>query len=447
MNTIFRNYFFILLLFSFHILNAQSQELTMTLDEAVAIALENNVDIKKNSNTYKGAKSQRTTSYLSLLPEAVFLSTAYKTEGNIFDEITGLNETTFGEFVTAGFSLKWDILNVLNKHSTLSYAKNNENYTLWNLEDIKDTRTLEVIRLYLEVLQNQDQGKILEAFIKTQETNLEQVDEMIRLGSVAGQDHYNQKTELSRLSSAKYENLRLINEKRNELMLILGIDANSQIEFQSLDIDLDMFDNVLERPLDSLYLEAKNKRNDLKSREFQVQLLKDDINLKRSNYYPNIELFFNYGSGYSSFLARDFNDQFFDDNTFKTYGVQVTIPILNGNKTRNTVFLSKVNYKNAQLDLEQYRKSIYTELSNYQSNIINSLEELNYLKNQQESSKLTYELRREEYFLQATSAQDLSLAYRDYIQADLLLNQAKYQLLLNHYFMKYALGKLRDEFN
>lgn len=421
---------------------AQTRELS--LEESISIALEGNIEVKKGKNNLKEAKYNAFTSYVELFPTVELFSNAFGSKGNTFDELTGQLRTTSGDFVNASLTATWDILQVLRKHSTVKFAKNNKTNVSLGLENTKDETALNVVQAYLEVLQSIDQGLILEEFMKTQSENLEQVGEMVKLGSMAGQDNLFQQAELSRLSSAVVENENIINQRKNRLRLLLGIDMSVPLELKNLILPENQLRSFSQSSIDSLYEVAITKRNDVNSRKYEVASLKSQLQLRRADYYPNINLFFRYGSGYSSFQDVSFNDQFFTNNKFEAYGVEVLIPILNGNKFRNETFKSKMAYENSKLDLKQYKNTVYAQISDGQYTISKGIEEVVHRKDRAKFTEQNYQMSREKYFLQASSSQELSIAYRDYVEAKLLLNQAKYKLLYNMYEMKYYLGNIRN---
>ena len=440
------SFYMILILLGVYSNQGYSQQKNISLEEAVSLALNNNVNILKSQNNYQEAENTLLTSYIDLLPKAELYSDGYRSIGNTFDELTGQLRTNSGEFVNTNLTISWDILEVFQKYSNLKYSKNNKEFNFWRLETVKDDTVLNVIKLYLEILQNEDQGKILEEFIKVQKSNLEQTDEMIKLGVLAGQDHFSQKVELSRLKSAQIENINIINRKKNLLLLLLGMNTDTKMGLVTRELPVEQFEYLKDTSIDTLYLNAIKERNDIKSKEFELKSIKNQLNIQRSNYYPDINMFYRHGTGYSSFRDNTFNDQFFSDNIYKAYGVQVVIPILNGNRTRNNVYKSKIAYETAKLDYKQYRNTVYTELSNTKNDLELGMQELAYREDQLEFSKRNYNLVKEKYFLQATSSQELIVAYRNYIEAELRVSQINYQLIFNYYQMQNNLGELRDLF-
>ncbi|WP_340199341.1 TolC family protein [Ascidiimonas sp. W6] len=430
------------ILFSFFTVVIFGQTRELSLEESIAIALEGNIDIKKGKNNLKEAAHNTFTSYAELFPKVEIFSNAFGSKGNTFDELTGQLRTTSGDFVNVSLTATWDILQVLRKYSTVKYAKNNKTNVSLGLENTKDETVLKVVQAYLETLQSIDQGVILQEFINTQSENLEQVNEMVKLGRMAGQDYLFQRAELSSLSSALVENENIINQRKNRLRLLLGIDMSIPLELKKVILPEDQLRLYSKASIDSLYEEAIDKRNDVNSRKYEVASLKSQLHLKRADYYPNINLFYRYGSGYSSFQELSFQDQFFTNNKFEAYGVEVVIPVLNGNKFRNETYKSKIAYENSKLDLKQYKNTVYSQISDGQYTVAKGIEEVVHRKDRLVFTKQNYDMSREKYFLQASSSQELSIAYRDFIEAELLLSQASYELHYSIYEMNYYIGNL-----
>jgi outer membrane protein len=436
-----RNIFFSLFLLSSVAMLGQK---SMGIDEVIKLVLENNIDITKANNDFRFSKNTQFTSYVDLFPKARLTGLLYTSEGNNFDEISGQLIQSKGDFASTDITLYWDILNVVSKAASVKSANNYKKSSEWNVESVKDDILLRTILAYLELLQTKSQKDILDGFVDVQNQTLKETQQLINLGRMPGLDEQIQQTELTRLKSAQTENARIINEKRNQLFLFLGITPETSTEFQDINMAfLEKAKTFENASIDSLYQIALESRNALKSMNFNVRGMKSDINVERGEYYPKLNLFYRIGYAYSSFNQRSFNDQFFIDNRVNSYGVELVLPIFNGMRQRNKVFEKRMQYENAIQDYTQLKKQIYVQISDAKSSIRENERKFKFRQDQVRLSKSTYELQKERYVLGVSTVRELAITYRDFLEASLLESQAKYQLTYSKYELLYYLGKIR----
>ncbi|MBC8757087.1 TolC family protein [Kordia sp. YSTF-M3] len=436
MNKLFFTYFLILFIGNSMFLNAQD---ILTLDEALKLAVENNVDIAKDKNNEATTKFDKARAFVSLLPSVNGSANLSESTGTNFDQITGVLRTETGQYVNASITASWDILNVFNKIADVKQSKYNHESQKAQLAYTKDFVMLNVVGRYLETLQAIKQDEIFSKFCDVQEEQLKRTQELIRVGSLPGQDFYTQNAEWSRLKSSREDNLNVLNTKKNELILLLRINPAEEIQLDK-DLEAKLFKGDIN--IDSLYLQALEVRNDYKQLQSQALASKYQASLQRSRYIPSISLFYNYGSQYSSFQARTFNEQFLKDNITNTFGLSINVPIFNGMGVRNAVYKARQDYQNAELDVIQVKNDIYVELKNIINTISANKKKVTYRQDQTESAKRAYELEQERYYLGQGNPLDLGVAQRNYIEASLLLNQINYQLMYNRYELLFLTGSI-----
>ena len=176
-----------------------SGQTRLNLSEAIALALEKNTEVIKGRNNHKADKRARLASYGEWVPTLTFNGNARRVTGRNFDQVSGEVRTETGEFANAGFNFNWNILNVVKNISNVRSARYNAMASMWGLKNTEDFTTIEVIRNYVEVLQNQEQIRIIRKFIEAQEKNLIFTEEQWKVGAMAKQDVYIQKAEFKQI--------------------------------------------------------------------------------------------------------------------------------------------------------------------------------------------------------------------------------------------------------
>jgi outer membrane protein len=436
MNKICFVYFLMLYLVNSFTLNAQDK---LGLDEALKIALESNIDIVKGKNNEAITLYDKKRAYLSLLPSLNASGNLFESTGTNFDQLTGTLRTETGQYVNGSITASWDILNLTNKLSAIKVSTYNNESQKAQVEYTKDFVILNVVGRYLEILQAIKQDEIFSKFCDVQEEQLRRTDELIKVGSLPGQDFYTQNAEWSRLKSLREDNLNAMNAKKNELILLLRLDPAKETQIDNT-LKEELFKGKMN--IDSLYQKALKSRKDLRQMEAQSMVKKYEVALQRAKYIPSLSLYCDYGSRYSSFQARKFNNQFFKDNITTTIGISVLVPIFNGLVTRNDVYKARQDFKNAELDIVRAKNAIFVELQNLTHTISANEKKVTFRQDQTESARRAYELEKERYYLGQGSPLDLGVSQRNYVEASLSLNQSNYQLMYNRFELLFYTGDI-----
>ncbi|WP_394750392.1 TolC family protein [Spongiimicrobium salis] len=433
--------FFLLLLMS----SFSHGQYKLTLKKAIQIAVEKNIEVEKAENDFKLENKRKLRSYSELFPTFFVTGSGNRSTGRNFDQVAGEVRTESGNFANAALRTNWDISNLLNSIAKLKASKHNSLSKLWGLENAKDFAILEVARNYFEILQNTEQREIFVSSIEAQEKNLESTEEQVTLGLRTKQDFYTQKAELSNLKSMLLQTENLISNGKSELIGLLRLEVTKDIELDFEFSEIEFDSSLGSKTTSELYEQALLHRNSIKSSEEDVKAKRNLLRQNRGLYYPSVSLFYNYGTNFSSFQEGDFRQQFFTDNITQVLGFSVNIPIFNGMQTRTSVIEAKITYENAVLDYESLKNKTFVEINNINNTIKANLQERTYRTDQQEASRIAFDLEQQKYDLGAGTPVTLAIAQRDYIEAQLLLNQAKYQLKYNQYELNFFCGTIQEK--
>jgi outer membrane protein len=228
---------------------------------------------------------------------------------------------------------------------------------------------------YLQVLLDQELLKIAEESFRTQDVLLQQLREMVALGSRAEADLYTQDAQVKNLEVIALRAKVTLENDKALLTQTLQLDPSVPIElaFPSLENTMD----ISSLSLDSLYAVALANRQDLKQAEFQAKSNHYAYKAAISGYLPNISLFASYGSQYISTVDGNFNHQFGTLFPSTSYGVNVSIPLFDRMVTRSTRVLNKVTYDNSVLQVENVKKTVKIEVKRTYNNYLTAVQSYN----------------------------------------------------------------------
>ena len=384
---------FIIILFLGIQIHAQNS-MTLSLDDAIAYALENSYAIKQANKDIESSIHRNRETVAIGLPQ-IEASIDYQ---NWLKQQISLIPAEFvggqpGEYIEVAFGTS----NNLNASATLNQLIFDGSYivglkyldTYMQIPINAKEKTAQLIRenvinAYGNVLFTEEGILILEKNVATLEQNLMQTEEIYKNGFAEEESVEQLKITLAslKISLSKTEKLKTISYKM--LNIILGSDINTTL------ILTDNLNN----------LTAQNIRLDLLSKDFTVEDHIDYriaeitqegkeavVKLEKSKALPTLKSFINYGyAGYSETFSFLNNDQKWFD--YSLLGLSLDIPIFSSLARSSRTQQAKIDFDKAQINLIQTTQKVYLEL---------------------ETAKVEYQYSIEEF---ETSKENLALAER-----------------------------------
>lgn len=370
-------------------LNAQSEPLS--LEDCVTMALDKNISIKQTELDVQNAGIDKLNAFGNFLPSVNLSASHFWNNGLNQNITTGLLENVTTEFSSFQGNVGIDIFNGLQNINQYRRAQLNLLAQQYRLADMADDVSLFVANAYLQVVLNKEILTVQQKQIETTQFELERTQELVEAGVLTTRDLYELEANLATQEQSLVvaeNNFRLGKINLAQLLLITDYE-NFEIELEDFSIP---FPSILEKQPKEIFEQALTFRNDVKLAETNIGIAQKDLDIAKGALYPRLSGFYSYSTrityndrlvgtgtfssiplGYvadtGSLVVREiedmtlvaplsFADQFslYDGHNF---GLQLSIPVFNGNSLSNAVKRSQVNlqrFKNLfsqqQLDLE-----------------------------------------------------------------------------------------------
>ena len=370
-------------------LNAQSEPLS--LEDCVTMALEKNISIKQSELDVQNAGIDKLNAFGNFLPSVNLSASHFWNNGLNQNITTGLLENVTTEFSSFQGNVGIDIFNGLQNINQYRRAQLNLLAQQYRLADMADDVSLFVANAYLQVVLNKEILTVQQKQIETTQLELERTQELVEAGVLTARDLYELEANLATQEQSVVvaeNNFRLGKINLAQLLLITDYE-NFEIELEDFSIP---FPSILEKQPKEIFEQALTFRNDVKLAETNIGIAQKDLDIAKGALYPRLSGFYSYSTrityndrlvgtgtfssiplGYvadtGSLVVREiedmtlvaplsFADQFslYDGHNF---GLQLSIPVFNGNSLSNAVKRSQVNlqrsknlFSQQQLDLE-----------------------------------------------------------------------------------------------
>jgi outer membrane protein len=449
------------LLLVFCLADVQAQNRVLTFEEAIQIALRNNIALNQQRNNLELSQAQKQAAWASLAPNVNINSSVSRRDGNSFNQNEGRVINGVFDAFSMSVNANMVLFNGLNNFYTIRQANAGLDAQAYFVKRTTQDAINTVAIQYLNVLLDIELLKIARENHEAQAKLLEQIKEQHRLGARSPVDEYNQD------ALTKGAELRAV-------VAEVTLDNDKALLAQTLLLDaLEPFDVVKPNwdateigsenySVDTLVTVAKQQRADYLRALKTVEATRFGMAASRSNMLPSLVAFGGFGSAYNyphvsdsvviggvlvpnPNFPRPFDTQFRSDNVFKQYGLQLQIPIFNGLRNRATTIQQKVVYKNNELLMQglelQIRNDVLRSVKTYEGTRKAFLVSGDQLK----AAQSAFMLETERYNLGVTNFVDYTNANRALIQAQTDAAQAENRLIFQKIVIAYAVGTLVPE--
>ncbi len=441
------------------VVNAWSQDQSngiltrLPFEDAVKIALQNNVNLNTQKNNMYVANARKLQAYSGYLPGITGQAFAQRANGLQIDPTTGVGSNVQADNIQGSLNANYTVFNGFNRYNTIKQANNNLLAQTALVQRTNQDVIFNVASQYLTVLLDQQLLAIAEENAKTQRVIFDQMKAQVDLGARAQADEYTQNSLTKNAEVAAMRAKMTLENDRSLLAQTLQLDPSTAFEvvMPTWETDLNYFET---HSLDSLYNIAINNRADIKQQNYLADGWKYSMRANSSGYYPTLALFTSYGSTYFASDAYkktggtpplDFKDQFVNNNPQFAYGLQLNIPIFDRFQTRTNRIVSKISYQNTELIRDNLYKTAKIDVQRSFKNYQTAIESYRASLSQVEAGELAFRVQKESYDLGVASQVALATANQAYVTAISSKAQAEVTLLFQKILLEYALGTLKLE--
>ncbi|HLT81300.1 MAG TPA: TolC family protein [Cyclobacteriaceae bacterium] len=425
---------------------SQTQE-KLSFREAVKIGLRNNIVLNKSRNDLEYTQLNKTSSLLQMGPSVRASGSVYRNDGNSFNPQQGEVVNGVIDYVNGSLDAEMPIftgLRMLNSHRQAA-SENEAQLHLVNRSSQDVIR--DVASQYLTCLLDQQLVAIDEENVAALRVQYEQVKAQVELGTRAEADLYNQEYQVKNAELLLVRSRNKLKDDKALLAQTLLIDPAIPFDLDEVDWDVNL------AVMDTLTVEemmetAMTRRSDLRQAEELEDATRYQYSAMKGRYYPSVYAGVSYNSRYNYIHGADnrsFEEQFRTDNRQFGYGLSLNIPIYGGLAFRSQAAQARAVHKNAQLDTENTRIAVKTDIIRAYQNLRDAIASYEAADAQLRAAEITYRMEKERYDLGISDIVQLSVVNQTYIKAQADYQSARYRLMFQKLLVNHAMGTLKVE--
>lgn len=430
----------VVLLFLVSVKGIYSQK-ALTVNDAVRIALQQNVNLLKGRENLKSTETGIQTAMGAFLP-----SVNGQVGWNWFKTVTPAGTygpgtpsfTNDSRSYNIGVSANTTLFDGLANYANYEKSKANYESAKYQLSKLQQDIAFQALSAFYDVMNAQKLLDVKEEDLKWNQKNYEIISERNKLGAVTLADVYAQQVKTGNAE------LELIKAKNNfqtlksAFLYMLGLDVlenytlvePAALQATSGDSGQNEFDQI-----SGLVTSAIASRGDYQGAKLSLYSAQQSIKAANGGFYPNLQNTISAGTQVNELK------NLFKANNYSV-GLTLNIPIFSGWNTASQVQMAEVEAKVREIEIADLTKQIKRDI---QRNYLDLQSAYKAIEVSQQNVKAAEENRRiqqEKYSLGSNMLLDVLIANSDYTTAQTNLINSQYQYRKLKDETQYLLGKL-----
>lgn len=392
---------------------AYSQEQMLTVEQAVAAALQNSFDIKLIRNDSTLAALNNSYAYTAFLPTVNAQGGVLFNNNNVKQKLADGTERKrngiHSNNLTGSVNLNWTIFDGFKMFATRD--KLQEILTLGELavkNQLVNTIS-DVIKTYYNIVRQKQQVSAIEEQMKLNETRAEIAEKKLSVGLGAKPELLQAKVDLNAQKSARLTQLTLIEQLKEQLNRLMGMAKETRYEVAD---SIPFKDNLI---VTDIMAQAETNSPELLIAKQNINIAQLTLKEAKADRWPTIS--FNSAYNFNRTINKEVVNNFstlLNRNHGFNYGVSAAIPIFNRYNVKRQI-------ETAKLDID-YQTTLY-EYQRYNINMAISAAYKEY-----ELQKKTLELEEENIILAKENVYIASERLRLGITTSIELREAQQSL-------------------
>ena len=432
--------------------------------KCVQYAHENNITIKQRDIQAQIAQLTYKQSDLSKYPNLNFSSNLGLSTGRSIDRKTNQFTTESIFYNTFSLQSNVDVFNWFSKKNTIAGNKFEALAATASVDKLKDDIALNIAATYLQALLAKEQVNASKVLVSQTNAQLETTRKFVAAGSLP---ELNQVQLEAQLATDSVTLITAMGTETQSLLLIkalLNLDAGTAFDIVTPPIDRVPVDPIAELQPEAVYQLAIKNLPQQRLNDFRLRAAEKFADAAKGAMYPSIGAGVNLGTNYSNskniprvlsitpkidtigfvtgsntpvytpsfnattdFFATSYGTQI-SDNFNNGVGINISVPIFNGNSARINWQKQKLNVKSLTLQQDLDNLTLKQDIYTAYTDAMTALQKFNASSKAVDAAEKAYDFSQKRYNAELLNTMDLIISQNNLFRAriDKLSSQYDY---------------------
>ena len=428
--------------------NAMAQNIKKwSLRQCIDYAMDNNIQLQKSKISENVAETELKQAKAGILPNlsgSMTQSLSYrpfqKSSSNFVNgSITSNSSNKTIQNGSYGINANWTVWNGgINTNSIKSKQKDLE---ITRLESMQQANSIQeqITQLYVQILYSSDAVKVNKEINKKDSIAYVQGQEMLKAGKLSRSDLQQLKAAVSESGYAVVNSITQVRNYKLQLKQLLELQPGEEFDITPISTDESLVTSTIPDKMD-VYSTALASRPEIISGKYNIESSELQLKIAKAGYMPTVSLTGGIGDNHMTGTNENFGNQM-KYNLSGSVGLTLSIPIFDNRQTKSAIEKAKYNYANAQLDLTDKEKDLYSAIETYWLNATSNQQRFIAAKSNVESQQENNDLISEQFRLGLKDIVELTTRRSSLLQAKQEMLESKYMTLLNVQLLKFYSGE------
>ncbi|MCD7709787.1 MAG: TolC family protein [Porphyromonadaceae bacterium] len=423
-------------------LTAQEKKQAWSLEDCLQYAYEQNIELKQSRLSLESSKIDTKNAKSKLFPSLTagvsyqYTNTPFVQTANGSDDMLDIyaqtgNTSSDKNQISGSYNLR-SSLTLFNGGKMLNQIKSQqvaEEMQSASLEETFDNIESAIISGYLQILYAQEAILINQQTVEVSKAQCERGEKLKNAGTLSESDYAQL---VSQYSSDKYQlvvsqNTLAQNQLTLKQLLELGIDENIEVVTPTLD-DTDVLMPLATQ--NEIYQMALAYMPTIKYSELNITASKLELRNAKSGFSPSLSFSAGVSTGHFSTSSTNTRSQM-KNKLSESLGLSLSIPIYSNRDTRSAVSKARIAMTTAELELENTKKNLLSEIENLYLEVKAAQEQYISAQEQVKATEASYALIQEKFNQGMANTLELLTEKNNLLIAEQKALQAKYMAILN----------------
>lgn len=414
----------------------------LSLEQCVAIALENNLNLRRSELNLVSSEATLLESRGQHLPSFSMGGSSGFRWGRSINPVTNLFETRRIGNVNISASSSLPIFAGGQIRNSVKQASLNVETNRLTLAASRNDITLNTINLFINIAFAKEQLNIANSQLTTSRDQLSRTQKLVAAGSLPMAD------QLDLQAQTATNELEVINAENNLRIARLNLSQALQLPFTN---DFDILIPELEvdglavgtEGVEQIYSVAVNTLPEIEAAEFGVQAAEYGIKIAKGAYLPSLNLSANVFSNYvdqTNFGTTDPILRQFENNLSQSANLGLSIPIFSNFRNQAGVQRARVQKRLSEIQEIEVKNQLRQDIESAYTSAYAARQSYRSSESRVEALEEAFRMAQQRFEVGAINAVDFQVAQNNLFNAQADLVTAKYEYVFSAKVLDFYLG-------